>query len=466
MSYSVRSVRVAGLHDQFSVELRFGPGLNIIYGKNGRGKTTVLHILANLMERDFSRFLYLQFASISVRFNSGDCIELISEDSRQARGIAVAINGQLLQTFYDLNGQVEVGLARALDKVLGPRAVYLPAFRSILERTSNPYRYTAPNEAKAEYDKIVKGEAEISRSHGAINIFPRRDEVHHATAAKTLQCRQWFGEFVPVIRYPSLSDVEQRLTTEYRQAKLEMASIEQKVFSESFARVFDALAVDWEGPRKKTADLLRDVSSLVGKIRSKAEGQDEDIYGRILTAVRRLYQEGDTSAETTNRVLSLYAELLKRRSDEQDRLFSKIEDFEYSVNKFLDGKVLTVGDSSKADRYLGPFIRLGGGRRLRLSSLSSGERQVLTMIFCASRMSQGQGIFLVDEPELSLHVDWQRDILMEVARQAGGRQVIACTHSPEVGADNPECIQFFEPDWSESYLFGDDVLDDDLSEGL
>ena len=51
-------------------------------------------------------------------------------------------------------------------------------------------------------------------------------------------------------------------------------------------------------------------------------------------------------------------------------------------------------------------------------------------------MSQEDGIVLIDEPELSLHVDWQRIILGEMMKQVGNRQVIACTHSPEIAAEH------------------------------
>ena len=80
-----------------------------------------------------------------------------------------------------------------------------------------------------------------------------------------------------------------------------------------------------------------------------------------------------------------------------------------------------------------------------LRALSSGERQIVTMLYSASRSPFKSGPLLIDEPELSLHVDWQRIILGEIENQHQGRQIIACTHSPEVGADHESRVQFFFP---------------------
>jgi predicted ATPase len=67
------------------------------------------------------------------------------------------------------------------------------------------------------------------------------------------------------------------------------------------------------------------------------------------------------------------------------------------------------------------------------------------MLYSASRSRFKSGTFLIDEPELSLHVDWQRQILRELMQQSADRQIIACTHSPEVGGDHLEETQDFEP---------------------
>ena len=52
-SAQIKHLVVEGLHDQYDINLTLKQGLNIIYGKNGRGKTTALHILANVLEMDW-----------------------------------------------------------------------------------------------------------------------------------------------------------------------------------------------------------------------------------------------------------------------------------------------------------------------------------------------------------------------------------------------------------------------------
>ena len=103
------------------------------------------------------------------------------------------------------------------------------------------------------------------------------------------------------------------------------------------------------------------------------------------------------------------------------------------------------------------------GKPYHPSALSSGERQIATMLYSASRSSFTSGAFLIDEPELSLHMDWQRIILSEIQHQHPNRQIIACTHSPEVGAEHGHYVQFFEPAphvWAEN-LHGDEISEDE-----
>jgi predicted ATPase len=81
-------------------------------------------------------------------------------------------------------------------------------------------------------------------------------------------------------------------------------------------------------------------------------------------------------------------------------------------------------------------VQTGSQEKLSLSSLSSGEKQALN-IFIESLLA-GFNTFLIDEPEISLYIDWQRRLIASMHQLNNEQQIIAATHSPEIMADIPD----------------------------
>lgn len=196
--------------------------------------------------------------------------------------------------------------------------------------------------------------------------------------------------------------------------------------------------------------LLDDLSATIDRLDTSGNNSQK-VYSRIANAVNKPVGSFSTEEETAKRVLNLYVNFLEERVKAQQSSFEDIRAFEESVNFFLTPKKLQMQSASLHRRPEVRVMSATGRKSYRISSLSSGERQILSMLFCASRMAEDYGIFLIDEPELSLHVDWQRCVLGQLMRQTGDRQVIACTHSPEVGGDHPDDVQWFEPTNSLTY---------------
>lgn len=78
-------------------------------------------------------------------------------------------------------------------------------------------------------------------------------------------------------------------------------------------------------------------------------------------------------------------------------------------------------------------IRLANGNQINFSDLSSGE-QNRTLLFAKviSAMKPGT-VFLIDEPEISLHLHWQmsfHETLMELLEGLGRYHVVVATHAP------------------------------------
>ena len=82
------------------------------------------------------------------------------------------------------------------------------------------------------------------------------------------------------------------------------------------------------------------------------------------------------------------------------------------------------------------------GDLLSPKELSTGERQ-LVFLFCASLLSRsGHTIFMIDEPELSLNVKWQRRLVSSLANLGRGAttQFIMATHSIEIMARHRDAV--------------------------
>lgn len=470
MTNYVKSISVSGMHGHQYINLNFGPNLNIVHGRNGTGKTTLLHILANLLEGDIARFCFITFERIVVGMSQG--YEIILEQKRQenTRSVFLYIDG------------IEHGMASSTDMIidkvermeshfsirdaLGSRSVYVPAFRSILEAVTSDRNYPASNDQhNEEYQQILRSE----RAHynEERNFFPHigfyPSSRYEATAKKTMMCRDWFGRFVPIIRYPSLSDVERELAEEVAYANFQLSRIDQNTLTSVLKEVLEVVL------RQPIMEAHEGIQTSPEELISRINKVDPESFRvpELYTAIEQLLrqkQPSDTSAQVIYRgVLNVYATAISEREQSIEEAFSQVNTFQGSVNSFLDGKYLSVSIKEQTGRRRMSPVRvvLDTNQESGTGILSSGERHVMTLLFSATHMSRADGTLLIDEPELSLHIDWQRKILKELMKQAGNRQIIVCTHAPEVAIDHQDSLVILvaEPWKSQLDLDLDDVLD-------
>ena len=73
-------------------------------------------------------------------------------------------------------------------------------------------------------------------------------------------------------------------------------------------------------------------------------------------------------------------------------------------------------------------------RELSLQQLSSGEQHELVLIYELLFHVNENSLILIDEPEISLHVDWQMQFLDDIQKVVGLTpfDVLIATHSPMI----------------------------------
>lgn len=68
-------------------------------------------------------------------------------------------------------------------------------------------------------------------------------------------------------------------------------------------------------------------------------------------------------------------------------------------------------------------------------TLSSGEKQMLLILLTALVQDYQPYVLFMDEPEISLHVEWQQRLISLIRRLNPNSQIILTTHSPAVIMD-------------------------------
>jgi len=71
-------------------------------------------------------------------------------------------------------------------------------------------------------------------------------------------------------------------------------------------------------------------------------------------------------------------------------------------------------------------------RDIDLRDLSSGEKQLIIFLTETLLREQRPYIFLADEPELSLHIEWQEILVSTILEISPGAQIFFATHSPDI----------------------------------
>ena len=75
-------------------------------------------------------------------------------------------------------------------------------------------------------------------------------------------------------------------------------------------------------------------------------------------------------------------------------------------------------------------IETHNGTKIGAHLLSSGEKQLLKLLIEVA--SASANTVIIDEPELSMHIDWQKTLLENMNALNPECQLIVATHSPEV----------------------------------
>jgi predicted ATPase len=126
----------------------------------------------------------------------------------------------------------------------------------------------------------------------------------------------------------------------------------------------------------------------------------------------------------------------------------EINDSIQSLFQQIDALFEGTGKKISIDPFSNKLVFKRGESLIQLNELSSGEKQIMLILFRVFLMEKQPYLLLMDEPEISLHIEWQYKLIKVIRELNSNCQLILSTHSPSI----------FGKGWGNRLTFIDDLL--------
>lgn len=440
----VKRFQIFGLHGYKDVDLQFNSNVKVVIAENGSGKTTILSALNAFLRADFEKLRNLQFDSISCEFqkeslqlrrdqlqalpdinvdqNLAELASYSSVEPLELRSIISTLDlRRLPNSIQDQAALRDIYYTSPFDMTQMIERVY--AIRSALD-LSRPAELKALSEAiknaVSRYEILYlptyrRVELPLSRSSNRRNVDQGTPGAPPWRRQRTRPPSYWAGLGIQF----GLADVDSRLTDLISDIQAQ-SNLGYRRIS---ANIIDELLTVRAGAPQRSQ--LPDIDSLSLFFSRIEQSSDPE---KRLNAIKELYATQEINSPD-NSTLRYFLTKLSKVVEQTRGLEASIEQFVEKANTYLQ-----MSSEEKKLRYDANKMKvlvqnLWTGAEVKLDDLSSGEKQVVSLLSHLYLYPQKK-IVLIDEPELSLSIDWQKRLLQDVLGSPTCGQLLAITHSP------------------------------------
>lgn len=432
MEKQIYSFAIEGLYGKNDVKIPLIENRIIVVGANGLGKSTCLNAFYYLLSRQWSRLAELDFESLTLE----NSIELVHLTKTDVETFTLTEEPGRVPSFV-----IRRALSlepRILEEFITSTPAELGRFREHLNYSNSLLR-----EIQAALRSNVKRNDSLEKAETTIKLLVGEDQIlYFPTYRRIEKDLKALVDREEVQRYRGGSDVIQKLgfrTDVYAELiEFGMDDVKSRLsetlsaLNDNNRKEFNALAgsylrdvIKGEGRTYSAEEISRLSSEQVAKILRRVEENTLSSQEKTLLtqAIARLRGPSPNDADAyvahfLSKLVNSAANLTKREKP--------VTEFVRTCNSYLDGKELVYDELSYR-----VFVRETGdsGREIELPFLSSGEKQVVSL-FAHLYLSERKYLIIIDEPELSLSVTWQKTFLPDIWASGNCTYLAAVTHSP------------------------------------
>lgn len=373
---SFRISHLAGRHADYSQSLN--REVNIFFGLNGSGKTSLLKILHSSLELDSSILRNVPFTYAEVEFFSvlkQDVVKLTIDKRADSPS-------ESKMTVEEFSKQVRWRM--------NPR--------SETRRWKHQFLPTS---------RLWLGQAE-SRVSGRYVFDPIRGVVEQQSFSEEV-LDLIFEQSMERIWSVYMTDILRKVRVAQQEG---LASILKEILTEGSSTIQPPMALTADTAYKRLQTFLDrqgGSTALRAALPSKTSFEKRYAKDKMLQNIVRHIDDVEKSIELAISPRNKLEELIQKL---------------YSGNKrvYLSDRTIEIHGA--------------GDEVISLAQLSSGEKHILRIL--VETILAEDSPLIIDEPEISMHVDWQKDLIASMRQLNPLAQVILATHSPEIMADIPD----------------------------
>ena len=379
----LKRVSIKGLNNKVDCDWNFHDDINVVTGMNGSGKTTFLKILWYCISGNIERLIYdIGFESFELETShfSVSLTYKYKNDINKFIEWTYVDNNVKQSGLIDDTGEYNpaiVGIEGLKLLIIGNKASSLcfPTFR----RMEGEYSMINP--------RTVGRSANMAKPFSS--MFPITNNILQAERDRDIT---------------SIKDELEKLSNHL--------SIDNHKFICSIS----------------THDIAQLLKSRHAEISEKINEYSLELNKSLINKIESIKSDIHNNKEESLDVLSKLQQEAENVNNKQDELLQP-----FTVLSNLVINILKYKEGIKLDGF-----NIGGGTFNAIDSrlLSAGEQQMLSFL-CYNAFHEDSVIF-IDEPELSLHVDWQRRLFPNLMAQQSSNQFIVATHSPCIYAKYPD----------------------------
>jgi predicted ATP-dependent endonuclease of OLD family len=431
----INSFKINNLHGALTYELKLQDNTLILIGENGSCKTTIIKLLFYTLSMQWGKLSQYNFDSITFNVNDYD-VKITKRDIDSM----IMINNSTLHRFPSSIRNEILSITRSGDIFDSERIDFLckkyniPISYLMRELEFGGDLFSENQSTKASVN-IKKAIAKIKECFEGIHIIylptyrrieqelkvvldGRFEENEYRT--KRLPNRFRNANFSELVEF-GMDDVDEATNKSLNELK------------DFFRNSLNQMTLGYLGDvvDKKYQDLntesLANIDELT--IENIMQRVDESILSNerkktLSKSIEQIKSEGVISVH--DQVVCHYFKKLLSSHRELETKEVKIRKFAEICSKYLKNKSISY-DSSNFTFSINSNIE---NQTIKFHQLSSGEKQIVSLFSHLYLDGEKKYFVLIDEPELSLSVKWQKEFLADINKGDFCSGIVAVTHSP------------------------------------